>query len=72
MIEQRSVFETCFQPVEVNSDESAIYEELLEVNNASSLAHLGLGKVKLFQKEFTQAEEHLRNGILTVVVLNVE
>ena len=59
--------ETCFQFVEVNSDEAAVYDELLSVNDASSLVHLGLGKVKLFQKEFTQAEEHLRNGIFIII-----
>ena len=51
---------------EVNDEEVMIYEELLALNPESSLALLGLGKVKLFQKDFTQAESLLENGTSTL------
>ena len=51
---------------EVNDEEVMIYEELLALNPESSLALLGLGKVKLFQKDFTQAETLLKNGTSTL------
>jgi hypothetical protein len=51
-----------FELVEVNDEESLIYEELLALNAESYLAYLGLGKVKLFKKDFTPAEEYLKNG----------
>jgi hypothetical protein len=43
-----------------------IYEELLALNAESYLAYLGLGKVKLFKKDFTPAEEYLKNGTNTI------
>lgn len=46
----------------MDKDEPAIYQELLEVIPESALGLLGLGKVRLFEKDLTQAEELLRKG----------
>ncbi|CAB3986085.1 tetratricopeptide repeat 37, partial [Paramuricea clavata] len=51
------------QILELNDEECLIYEELLALNAESYLAYLGLGKVKLFEKDFTPAEEYLKNGL---------
>jgi hypothetical protein len=63
----------CFFIVEVNAEEAVIYEELLALNTESSLAYFGSGKVKLFQKDFTQAETLLRDGtaLLQSVVIKL-
>lgn len=54
--------------LEISEEEGTIYDELLTVNAESSLAYLGLGKIKLFEKDFVQAEELVKKGIALILL----
>jgi hypothetical protein len=43
-----------------------IYEDLVTLNAESSFAHVGLGKVKFFEKDLTKAKEFLTAGIVSL------
>ena len=43
-----------------------IYEELVTLNAESSFAHVGLGKVKFFEKDLTKSKEFLTAGIVSL------
>ena len=48
--------------IAIDEEEAVIYAELLALNPESPLALFGLGKLKLFEQDFAQAEELLMSG----------